>query len=181
MRTFQEGATMQVAMVVRDMDAAMKRHWDVFKIGPWDIYTFDATKVRDYTYRGKPATHSCLIAVAWSGDTQLELMQPLTGYSIYDEHLEQRGEGLHHIKLYYKDCKKAVADFTGPRLSRDPERPVRRRRTLLSRYAKGLWLHHRARERRANTARRAPLSRVTFATGASSAGRFALVVVSLAR
>jgi methylmalonyl-CoA/ethylmalonyl-CoA epimerase len=113
MRTFQEGATMQVAMVVRDMDAAMKRHWDVFKIGPWDIYTFDATKVSDYTYRGKPATHSCVIAVAWSGDTQLELMQPLTGYSIYDEHLEQRGEGLHHIKLYYKDCKKAVADFTG--------------------------------------------------------------------
>jgi methylmalonyl-CoA/ethylmalonyl-CoA epimerase len=38
MRTFQEGAAMQVAMVVRDMDAAMKRHWDVFKIGPWDIY-----------------------------------------------------------------------------------------------------------------------------------------------
>jgi methylmalonyl-CoA/ethylmalonyl-CoA epimerase len=41
-------------------------------------------------------------------------MQPLTGYSIYDEHLERNGEGLHHIKLYYKDCKKAVADFTGP-------------------------------------------------------------------
>ena len=38
MRTFQEGAAMQVAMVVRDMEAAMKRHWDDFKIGPWDIY-----------------------------------------------------------------------------------------------------------------------------------------------
>ena len=38
-------------------------------------------------------------------------MQPVTGYSIYDEHLETRGEGLHHIKLYYADCKKAVADF----------------------------------------------------------------------
>jgi methylmalonyl-CoA/ethylmalonyl-CoA epimerase len=47
LRTFQEGATMQVAMVVRDMDAAMKRHWEVFKIGPWDFYTFDAAKVRD--------------------------------------------------------------------------------------------------------------------------------------
>ena len=113
MRSFREGATMQVAMVVRDMDAAMKRHWDVFRIGPWDIYTFDPTKVQDYTYRGKPATHSCLIAVTWSGDTQLELMQPLTGYSIYDEHLERRGEGLHHIKLFYADCRKAVADFTG--------------------------------------------------------------------
>ena len=113
MRQFQEGATMQVAMVVRDLDAAMKHHSETCKIGPWDIYQFEPGKVENYTYRGKPATHSCLIAIAWSGDTQLELIQPLTGYSIYDEHLEQRGDGLHHIKLYYKDCKKAAADFTG--------------------------------------------------------------------
>jgi methylmalonyl-CoA/ethylmalonyl-CoA epimerase len=112
MRTFKEGATMQVAMVVRDMDAAMKRHWDDFGIGPWDIYQFEPSKLTNYMYRGKPATHSCLIAVAWSGDTQLELMQPLTGYSIYDEHLERRDEGLHHIKLFHADCQKAVADFT---------------------------------------------------------------------
>jgi methylmalonyl-CoA/ethylmalonyl-CoA epimerase len=111
MREFREGATMQVAMVVRDMDAAMRRHWDVFKIGPWDIYTFDATKVQNYVYRGKPATHTCLIAVTWSGDTQLELMQPLSGYCIYDEFLETHGEGLHHIKLYYKDVDKAAKDF----------------------------------------------------------------------
>lgn len=111
MRTFTEGGTMQVAYVVRDLEAAMKRHWEVFGIGPWDIYQFEAGKVQDYVYRGKPATHTCLIAVTWSGDTQLELMQPLTGYSIYDEHLEKHGEGLHHIKLFYADCKKAVADF----------------------------------------------------------------------
>jgi hypothetical protein len=111
MRKFDEGAAMQVAMVVRDMDQAMKRHWDVFKIGPWDIYEFNPSKVENYVYRGKPATHSCLIAVTWRGDTQLELMQPLTGYSIYDEHLERRGEGLHHIKLFYSDCNKALADF----------------------------------------------------------------------
>jgi hypothetical protein len=111
MRQFQEGATMQVAMVVRDLDAAMKRHWETFRIGPWDIYTFDAAKVQNYTYRGKPATHSCLIAVTWSGDTQLELIQPLTGYSIYDEFLEARGEGLHHIKLYFADCQDAVVQF----------------------------------------------------------------------
>ncbi len=112
MRVFREGGTMQVAYVVRDLDAAMKRHWEVFGIGPWDIYTFEPGKVRDYTYRGKPATHSCLIAVTWSGDTQLEMMQPLTGYSIYDEHLDKHGEGLHHIKLFYSDCARAVADFT---------------------------------------------------------------------
>ena len=47
----------------------------------------------------------------WSGDAQLELIQPLTGYSIYDEHLERRGEGLHHIKLYHADCAKAVREY----------------------------------------------------------------------
>ena len=88
---------MQVAMIVRDLEAAMKRHWETCKIGPWDIYQFEPGKVENYTYRGKPATHTCLIAVVWSGDTQLELIQPLTGYSIYDEHLERRGEGLHPI------------------------------------------------------------------------------------
>ena len=39
-------------------------------------------------------------------------MQPTGGYCIYDEFLEAHGEGLHHIKMYYADCEKAVADFT---------------------------------------------------------------------
>ena len=110
MRTFQEGATMQVAMIVRDLDAALALHARS-GIGPWVIYEFGPKKVVDYIYRGKPATHTCLIAVAWSGDTQLELIQPLTGYSIYDEHLERHGEGLHHIKLFHADCQKALAGY----------------------------------------------------------------------
>ncbi|HTR13543.1 MAG TPA: VOC family protein [Roseiarcus sp.] len=111
MRTFKEGATMQVAHVVRDLDKAMKRHWEDFGLGPWDIYEFNPEKVRDYVYRGKPATHSCLIAISWSGDTQLELVQPLDGYSIYNEHLDRRAEGMHHVKLYFPDCKQAVETF----------------------------------------------------------------------
>ena len=112
MRSFEEGATMQVAVIVRDFEAALRRHWDQCRIGPWDIYTFEPGKVQNYVYRGKQANHTCLIAVTWSGDTQLELIQPLTGYSIYDEHLERRGEGLHHIKLYYTDCQRSITDFT---------------------------------------------------------------------
>lgn len=113
MRQFKEGAIMQVAFIVRDLEAAMKRYWEDFGIGPWEIYEFSPTSVRDYTYRGKPATHSCLIAATWRGDTQLELMQPVSGYSIYDEYLEKHGEGMHHIKIFYSDCQKAVADFVG--------------------------------------------------------------------
>ena len=108
---FKEGSIMQVAYVVRDLEASMKRHMEVCGIGPWAIYTFTPQKVQNYIYRGKPATHTCLIAVAWQDRIQVELMQPLTGYSIYDEFLDAKGEGLHHVKIYHADCAKAVADY----------------------------------------------------------------------
>ena len=113
MRNFQDGATIQVAMITRNLEAAVKHHWETARIGPWDIYEIGPDKMRNYFYRGKPATHTFSIAVAWSGETQLELIQPLSlrGYSIYDEHLDRFGEGLHHIKLYYADRMKAVAEY----------------------------------------------------------------------
>ena len=107
----KEGELIQVAYLVRDLDAAMKRHWEVCRIGPWHVYTFEAPEVRDYIYRGKPASHTVLIAVTKGPGIQQELIQPVRGRSIYDEFLETRGEGLHHIKLYYSDCAKAVADY----------------------------------------------------------------------
>jgi 4-hydroxyphenylpyruvate dioxygenase-like putative hemolysin len=53
------------------------------------------------------------IALTWRGGAQFELMQPLTGRSIYDDFLEKKGEGLHHVKLHYRDCAAALAQFAG--------------------------------------------------------------------
>ena len=61
-------ATASLAHAHRDLDAAMKHHWDTCNIGPWDIYQFEPGKVQNFVYRGQPATHTCLIAIAWSGD-----------------------------------------------------------------------------------------------------------------
>jgi len=107
----KEGDIIQVAHVVRDIDKAMKYYWETFRVGPWDVYTFAPPAVRDSMVRGTPSTHTYLLAVSWRGEVQLELMQPLTGRSIYDECLETRGEGLHHMKLYYPDCRAALERF----------------------------------------------------------------------
>jgi hypothetical protein len=40
-------------------------------------------------------------------------MQPLTGRSIYDECLERRGEGLHHVKLFHRDCRAILEQYRG--------------------------------------------------------------------
>jgi len=105
------GDIIQVAHVVRDLDRTMRYYWETFGIGPWEVYTFAPPAVRNSTYRGRPSDHTFLLAVTWRGGAQFELMQPLTGRSIYDECLETKGEGLHHIKLYYPDCGQALEGF----------------------------------------------------------------------
>ena len=41
--------------------------------------------------------------MAWLGDIQIELIQPIQGPGIYWEFLNNKGEGIHHIKEYVKD------------------------------------------------------------------------------
>ena len=59
----KEGAIIQVAHVVRDLDASLRYYWETFHIGPWDIYTFAPPAVRDSMVRGKPSAHTYLLAV----------------------------------------------------------------------------------------------------------------------
>lgn len=108
----KDGDVVQVAHVVRDLDRAMEYYWDTFRIGPWSVYRFAPPDVRESTVRGKPAEFSYLVAVTdFHLGPQMELMQPVSGRSIYDEHLERKGEGFHHIKLYYADCQAALRRF----------------------------------------------------------------------
>jgi 4-hydroxyphenylpyruvate dioxygenase-like putative hemolysin len=108
----KDGDVIQVAHVVRDIDQAMKRYWDTFGLGPWSVYQFKPPEVRESMVHGRPSDFTYLVAVTdFRGGVQLELMQPLTGRSIYDEHLERKGEGLHHVKLYYADCQAALARY----------------------------------------------------------------------
>src|SRR3954454_17233660 len=53
------------------------------------------------TVRGRDVPFTFRIAIAAIGDSRYELLAPLTGDSIYVEHLEQRGEGFHHTCFSY--------------------------------------------------------------------------------
>lgn len=87
----------QVAYTVEDLDAAV-RHWaDVLGVGPWSVWTMDPDVLSDAHYEGAPATFSFRHALAWSGEMQVELVQPLTGPSIFADQLSATGPGLNHI------------------------------------------------------------------------------------
>jgi methylmalonyl-CoA/ethylmalonyl-CoA epimerase len=98
----------QVGFVVRDLDRAMEAYWRV-GVGPWRVYTYDPSRFREITYRGKPANWSFRLALATVGGFTLELIQPLSGESIYSEYLAAHGEGgIQHLGLIVEDVDLVV-------------------------------------------------------------------------
>lgn len=84
--------------LVRDLEGAAQRMADAVGVGPWNIWTIAPTVCR---VRGKDASFTFRVALATVGGGTYELIAPHTGRSVYDEHLEQHGEGFHHTCLVY--------------------------------------------------------------------------------
>lgn len=100
----------QVALVVEDLEEAVRRYWERFGIGPWRIYTYQPPLVKDMTYRGRRHDYRMRLALAQMGDVILELIQPLSDENVYTEHLRQKGPGLNHVGIVVPSVKEAVAE-----------------------------------------------------------------------
>ena len=98
----------QVAFVVENIEDGMDRFGGVLGLGPWEVYRFEPPTLRDTTLRGEAHEYSMILALSYAGETMVELIEPLTGPSIYTEHLDERGEGLHHVACFAFDDAEAV-------------------------------------------------------------------------
>lgn len=100
--------TMQIALVVRDLDATMRTYVHEYGIGPWEIYEFNPGTVTDMVKDGRPAEYSFRLAVTMVGSVQWELIQPLDDRSMYAEFLASKGEGLHHVAVRVPNYHEAL-------------------------------------------------------------------------
>ena len=100
----------QIALVVRDLDASMQQYWDMLGIGPWTVYTYGPPLVPTQTFRGRPQSYRMRLALAQVRDVMVELIQPLSGDSVYFEHLERQGPGLHHVGVFVPSFEKALEE-----------------------------------------------------------------------
>lgn len=92
------GAVHHTCFLVRDLEGAAQGMADSLGIGPWNIWTIAPAERR---VRGQVSPFSFRVALATVGGGTYELVTPHSGRSIYDEHLEQHGEGFHHTCLVY--------------------------------------------------------------------------------
>jgi len=97
MRNLPNGDTIrQVCLAVHDIDRAMAQS-TLLGIGPWQVHDFGPPWVRDLTFRGQPLRTPAKLALAGSGELSFEFAPPGDEANIYTEHLNARGEGLHHL------------------------------------------------------------------------------------
>jgi hypothetical protein len=93
----------QVAVVVRDLQKTMEQYTKLLGWGPWNVYRHEPPRLHDTVVRGERVAYTMLGAETHVGDVGYELLQPLTGPSIYSEWLEEHGEGLHHVAVMLHD------------------------------------------------------------------------------
>lgn len=98
----------EIILVVEDLEASVARQWETFGIGPWEIWTFDSSNVKDMVTHGERKDFSIRIAYTRIGDTYWELVQPLDEHSTYYETLRDHGEGVHNIVFSVDDFDQTV-------------------------------------------------------------------------
>jgi catechol 2,3-dioxygenase-like lactoylglutathione lyase family enzyme len=99
----------QIAWVTKDLDATENALTSLLGARKWvrvpDVHFGPDT----CTYRGRPADFVAHISFSYAGDTQLEVIAPVSGESVYSEFLDRAGPGLHHICIEVDDVDDAVS------------------------------------------------------------------------
>ncbi len=99
----------QICFVTNDLESTQRFLHDHMGTGRFRV--FEDIRFDDLTYRGQPADFRIDLSLAYAGDTQFEVIQPLSGSSLYQEFLEARGPGLHHLGFLVDDFDGAAATY----------------------------------------------------------------------
>ncbi len=105
----------QVGVIVKDMDAKIRNLIDIFGMGPARIIEFPPPDRPDMQrwYHGQPANYTCRLGFLDLGSVELELIEPLTGPSIWQDFLDAHGEGIHHIRFNTFDEQPILDELAG--------------------------------------------------------------------
>src|SRR5918998_109499 len=101
--------TVQLGIVVRDLEATVRRYQDDYRIGPWEFARIDLGEANDYREHGEPAERSNRVAMATVGRVMWELIEPLDEEGIYARFLAEKGEGVHHVAVATPNFGEAIA------------------------------------------------------------------------
>ncbi len=106
----------QIAWVVKDVEKAKTFFQESFGVTNFSPVTKTRLKEYNGTYYGEPSEAENLMAMAYSGGTFIELIQPITGKSIFKDYIEiNPAGGVQHIAYStpVSNLEKVISEFEG--------------------------------------------------------------------
>jgi hypothetical protein len=104
MRDLGLGPIDQVAYVVESMERALPRYEQMF--GPFQTLVYE---MKDCAIGDRRGDCKLRIGLNTSGPVEIELIEVIEGQTPHSDHLEQHGEGLHHVRFRVDDLEPKVA------------------------------------------------------------------------
>jgi methylmalonyl-CoA/ethylmalonyl-CoA epimerase len=98
-----------VGGLVRDFDRAVEPYTSDLGIGPWAVYTLNSDLVRVMTVYGEEQGYVYTLALCNLSPMLYELMESVQGPTIYEEFLNEHGEGLHHLGYFVQDIDAEIS------------------------------------------------------------------------
>jgi methylmalonyl-CoA/ethylmalonyl-CoA epimerase len=97
-----------ICIATRDLDRAVATWFDRYGIGPWRIWTKDASNMR-----AAPEFAMRVALADLSPTTRIELIEPLDDRSPYAQSLDRHGDAdhVHHIRLDVDDYGAALGSL----------------------------------------------------------------------
>ncbi|WP_433654095.1 VOC family protein [Nocardia sp. CA-128927] len=105
-----DGPIFQLCWVVRDMAAAQRQFGERYGVVKWFTIPDVHFGPELCELRGVPADYTITVGLGYAGGQQLELIEPRGGISLYSEHLDRVGPGLHHAAWVPADYDGALAE-----------------------------------------------------------------------
>jgi catechol 2,3-dioxygenase-like lactoylglutathione lyase family enzyme len=100
-----------VCIATRDLDRAVRAWADRYGVGPWSVYTKDASNMTA-TVHGTPADFAMRVALAsLPSGARIELIEPLDDRSPYAQSLAANGgaDHIHHVRFDVADYADAAS------------------------------------------------------------------------
>jgi catechol 2,3-dioxygenase-like lactoylglutathione lyase family enzyme len=94
----------QIAWVTHDLDATEQALTALLGAKKWIRVPGVRFGPDECTYRARPADFVIDLSLSYVGETQLELIAPIHGESVYTEFLDLAGAGLHHVCVEAPDA-----------------------------------------------------------------------------
>ena len=104
----------QIAWVVKDIKTVKEFFQDVMGIRNFSKDQIIRVKDFNSTYYGKPSNAESLVAMAYSGGTFIELIQPLSGNSVFQDYIDKNpAGGIQHVayRVSVDKLDKVISEF----------------------------------------------------------------------